>query len=214
MCSDKDLIANKFNEYFTQIGPRLAGNIDIANKRSYESYLGNPCEVEFNFTRTTSEEIVEIISKMKPKSSSGLDSISCRLMKDISDIIAIPLTSLINQSLQFGIFPDKLKIAKVVPIFKAGKANIDSYVHNYRRISLLSCFSKIFERVVYNQLYNHLQLNKLLYESQYGFRKSHSTELAALELNYSIYRNLDQGKTPIAIFSIYLRHLTRLITKY
>ena len=51
MCSDKDLIANKFNEYFTQIGPRLAGNIDIANNRSYESYLGNPCEVEFNFTR-------------------------------------------------------------------------------------------------------------------------------------------------------------------
>ena len=200
MCSDKDLIANKFNEYFTQIGPRLAGNIDIANKRSYESYLGNPCEVEFNFTRTTSEEVVEIISKMKPKSSSGLDSISCRLMKDISDIIAIPLTSLINQSRQFGIFPDKLKIAKVVPIFKAGKDNIDSYVHNYRPISLLSCFSKIFERVVYNQLYNHLQLNKLLYESQYGFRKSHSTELAALELIDSIYRNLDQGKTPIAIF--------------
>ena len=163
MCSDKDLIANKFNEYFTQIGPRLAENIDIANKRSYESYLGNPCEVEFNFTRTTSEEIVEIISKMKPKSSSDLDSISCRLMKDISDIIAIPLTSLINQSLQFGIFPDKLKIAIVVPIFKAGKDNIDSYVHNYRPISLLSGFSKIFERVVYNQLYNHLQLNKLLY---------------------------------------------------
>ena len=96
MCSDKDLIANTFNEYFTQIGPRLAANIDVANKRSYESYLGNPCEVEFNFTRTTPEEIMEIISKMKPKSSSGLDNISCRLMKDISDIIAIPLTLLIN----------------------------------------------------------------------------------------------------------------------
>ena len=95
---------------------------------------------------------MEIISKMKPKSSSGLDNISCRLMKDISDIIATPLTLLINQSLQSGIFPDKLKIAKVVPIFKAGKDNIDSYVHNYRPISLLSCFSKIFERVVYNQL--------------------------------------------------------------
>ena len=136
MCSDKDLIANKFNEYFTQIVPRLAGNIDVANKRSYDSYLGNPCEVEFNFiaTRTTPEEIVEIIRKMKPKSSSGLDNISCRLMKDISDIIAIPLTSLINQSLQSGIFPDKLKIAKVVPIFKAGKDNIESYVHNYRPI--------------------------------------------------------------------------------
>ena len=200
MCSDKELIANTFNEYFTQIGPRLAANIDVANKRSYESYLGNPCEVEFNFTRTTSEGIMEIISKMKPKSSSGLDNISCRLMKDISDIFATPLTLLINQSLQSGIFPDKLKIAKVVPIFKAGKDNIDSYVHNYRPISLLSCFSKIFERVVYNQLYNHLQLNKLLYDSQYGFRKSHSTELAALELIDSIYKNLDQGKTPIAIF--------------
>ena len=53
-------------------------------------------------------------------------------MKDISDIIAIPLTLLVNQSLQSGIFPDKLKIAKVVPIFKSGKDNIDSYVHNYR----------------------------------------------------------------------------------
>ena len=200
MRSDNDLIANKVNEYFTQIGPRLAGNIDVANKRSHDSYLGNPCEVEFNFTRTTPAEIVEIIRKMKPKSSSGLENISCRLMKDIFDIIAIPLTSLINQSLQSGIFPDKLKIAKVVPIFKAGKDNIESYVHNYRPISLLSCFSKIFERVVYNQLYNHLQINKLLYESQYGFRKSHSTELAALELIDSIYTKLDQGKTPIAIF--------------
>ena len=185
MCSDKDLIATS---------PRLAGNIDVANKISYDSCLGNPCEVEFNFTRTTPEEIVEIIRKMKPKSSSGLDNISCRLMKDISDIIAIPLTSLINQSLQSGIFPDKLKIAKVVPIFKAGKDNIESYVHNYRPISLLSCFSKIFERVVYNQLYNHLQINKLLYESQYGFRKSHSTELAALELIYSIYKKIRSRK--------------------
>ena len=168
----------------------------------------------FNFTRTTPEEIMEIISKMKPKSSSGLDNISCRLMKDISDIIAIPLTLLINQSLQSGIFSDKLKIAKVVPIFKAGKDNIDSYVHNYRPISLLSCFSKIFERVIYNQLYNHLQLNKLLYDSQYGFRKSHSTELAALGLIDSIYQNLDQGKTSIAIFLDLSRHLTQLITKY
>ena len=111
-------------------------------------------------------------------------------MKDISDIIAIPLTSLKNQSLQSGIFPDKLKIANVVPIFKACKDNIESYVRNYRPISLLSCFSKIFERVVYNQLYNHLQIHKLLYESQYyGFRKSHSIELAAFELIDSIYTN-------------------------
>ena len=88
----------------------------------------------------------------------------------------------------------------MVPISKAGKDNIDSYVHNYRPISLLSCFLQIFERVASNQLYNHLQLNRLLYDSQYGFRKSHSTELAALELIDSIYKNLDQGKTPIAIF--------------
>ena len=74
-----------------KIGPRLAGNIYVANKRSYESYVGNPCEGEFNFTQTTPEEIVEIICKMKPKSSSGLDNTPCRLMKDISDIIAIPL---------------------------------------------------------------------------------------------------------------------------
>ena len=95
-------------------------------------------------------------------------------------------------SLQSGIFPDKLKIAKVVPIFKADKDYINSYLHNYRPISRQSCFSKIIERVAYNELYNNLQLNKLLYESQYGFRKSHSTELAALELIDSIYKHVDK----------------------
>ena len=56
MCSDKDLIANKVHKYLPQIGPRLVGNIDVANKISYESYLGNLCEVEVNFTRTTPEK--------------------------------------------------------------------------------------------------------------------------------------------------------------
>ena len=93
--------------------------------------------------------------------------------------------------------PSKLKLAKVIPIFKK---NDNKKFDNYRPISLLSSVSKIFERVVFNQLYNFFQEHNLLFESQYGFRKLHSTDLAALELIDRINKQIDQRKIPFSIF--------------
>ena len=141
--------------------------------------------------------MLTLINGLKPKHSSGHDVISSKLLKDIGVVIAPTLSVIINQSLCTGVFPDKLKIAKVIPLFKKGD---ESLIENYRPISLLSSISKVFERIVFNQLYKYLDDNNLLFDSQYGFRKHHSTELAAVELIDRIYETMDQGDIPISIF--------------
>ena len=94
-----------------------------------------------------------------------------------------------------SIFPDK--IAKVVHLYKKGN---DGLFTNYRPISLLPSVSKIFERVIFNQLILYFDRYKLLYKSQYGFRKNHSTEFAALEFIDKIIHSMDNGHIPVGIF--------------
>ena len=190
-------VADKFNEYFTEIGPKLAKSIDTANKAPFNHYLTTSCAASFNFVYTKPDDIEKIIRNLKPKSSAGYDNISTKLLKEIENVISRPLSIIINQSLCTGIFPDKLKIAKVIPLYK--KDDVRSF-GNYRPISLLSSISKIFERVAFNQLYDYLTSNGLLYESQYGFRKLHSTELAALEFTDRISQEMDAKKIPFSIF--------------
>ena len=108
----------------------------------------------------------------------------------------LALTLIVNQSLSSGIFPNKLKIAKVIPIFKKDDAHS---LNNYRPISLLPPISKVFEKVVQEQLTEFLNVNKLLYNSQYGFRKAHSTETATLELIDTLLQTLDKKDIPISI---------------
>ena len=96
-----------------------------------------------------------------------------------------------------GIFPDKLKIAKITPIFKKDDETLFT---NYRPISLLPAISKIFERVLFQQIYEYFQEKKLFYNSQYGFRTGHSTEFAAMELIDMVITHMDKKDTPIGIF--------------
>ena len=96
-----------------------------------------------------------------------------------------------------GIFPDKLKIAKFIPIHKKDDETIFS---NYRPISILPAISKLIEKVVYNQICSFFIQHNLFSDSQYGFRAKHSTELAALELVDRISFALDNNDTPFSIF--------------
>ena len=98
---------------------------------------------------------------------------------------------------KYGIFPDKLKVAKVVPVFKSNDATIFS---NYRPISILPTISKVFERIICNQIHEHFTTHNLYYAHQYGFRKGHSTEHAMLEVIDRILQHLDKGETPINIY--------------
>ena len=96
-----------------------------------------------------------------------------------------------------GIFPDQLKIAKVVPLHKKDEQYL---MGNYRPVSLLASISKIFEKVAHKQLSKYFEQNKLFYDSQYGFRQGHSTELASVELIDRITASLEQKNKPIAIY--------------
>ena len=108
--------------------------------------------------------------------SKGYDGLSAEHLKLINKDISKCLTLIINQSLNSGIFPDKLKIAKVTPIFKKGDKQI---ITNYRPISVLPVISKSFETVIHEQLSEYFVTNNLFSPQQYGFRKNSSPELAA-----------------------------------
>ena len=104
---------------------------------------------------------------------------------------------IINLSLEKGIFPDLLKMAKVLPLFKKGNVEMFS---NYRPISLLTCFSKIFEKVAYNQLIDYLEKFDILYKFQFGFRKKYGTEFAFSYLTSKISEALDNREHALGVF--------------
>ena len=97
-----------------------------------------------------------------------------------------------------GIFPERIKIAKVLPLYKKDDKEL---LNNYRPISLLPVISKIFERIIYNQLYSYFEINKILYSGQYSFRIKHSTEFASLEVIETIISQMDTNKIPLGIVS-------------
>ena len=190
-------ICNKFNEFFCEVGPKLAANIKTDNKRGYETYLKERVMSSFTFNLVEEGDVTKYITALRTKNSSGHDGISVKLLKFLSSAMVKPLTLIINQSLVTGIFPEKLKIAKVSPFFKKDDITI---MDNYRPVSLLTATSKVFEKVAYIQLYEYFDRNNLFYPSQYGFRKIHSTELAGLELTDRILKDIDEKNVSLAIF--------------
>ena len=162
--NDKHVIANKFNTFFTNIGPTLASQINVEGIQSYAGYLKHPCCYTFSFKPIDVSTTIKIIDNLNSKYSFGKDGMSNNLLKLITNEICESVTLIINQSLTTGIFPNKLKIAKVIPLFKKG----DIYTFdNYRPISLLPSISKIFERTMYDQIYNYFQNNELFYSMDF-----------------------------------------------
>ena len=198
LLSDPLQIANAFNSYFVNIGPNLAGKIKIPKHSNHNVYLKEKYTNTFDFTKVDELEVNSIIDHLSPKTSYGFDGISTILLKQCKKAIIKPLQIIINQALTTGIFPDKLKIAKVQPIYKNEEQTL---IKNYRPISLLPSISKVFEKIIFNQLYSFLQKQNIIYKSQYGFRREHSTEFAALELIDRVNTEMDNNEIP---FNIYL----------
>ena len=199
--TDHKEIADQFNIFFSNIGSTISEAIKLDDSTlAFTDYLNNPTEHRFNFSKITEKETLTIINNLKSKNSSGKDEISNKLLKSIKCEISKPLTIIINQSLKTGIFPGALKVAKVKPLFNKGD---NCCLNNYRPISVLPTISKIFQRVMYIQLYTFFNVNNLLSEQQYGFRSQHSTELACVKLVDYILKEMDNirdMKIPTSIF--------------
>ena len=137
-----------FNNYFTKVGL----NIDKDIPKSYNSptsYLKHRIQHDFVIAHTFEDEILQILNNLDTNKSSGPSSIPAKLLKLAAPIIVLPLCKIINKSFSEGVFPEAIKIAKIIPTLKAGDP-LD--VNNHRPISLLSIFSKIIEKLVHHRL--------------------------------------------------------------
>ena len=196
--ADSVEIANAFNTYFANIGKNLSSQIDQSDTNAdYKLYLTSPTEEKMRFKCITTDYTMKAIEGLESKKSSGHDGISNTLLKVIKASISQSLTIIINQMLTTGIFPDAFKVSKVIPLYKKGDSSL---LVNYRPISLLPTISKIFEKVIHDQLYDYFDKYNLLAEQQYGFRKRHYTEYAAVKLIDHVSKEMENGKTPTNVY--------------
>jgi hypothetical protein len=143
------------------------------------------------------EEIKSIINGLKNKKSAGVDEISPKLIKSIADLIVTPLSHILNCSFVEGQFPSKLKQTIIRPILKSGDK---SCCNNYRPISLISTFSKVFEKAVLNRLWSFLETNGIVFEGQHGFVKNRSTTSAMLSLINRVVKDIDSKQFAVGMF--------------
>ena len=148
------------------------------------------------FAPSTIDEIRKLITELPSKRSSGPDNISNVLLKELAPILSEPLSIIVNQSMQTGIFPDIMKLAEVVPLYKGKSRDNET---NYRPISLLTTMSKVMEKVVYQRVYQFLTNTGQICETQYGFRSNHSCEHAIAQVIGNILKNLEGNKSTIAV---------------
>ena len=195
--TDTKQIADEFNKFYVNIGPSLASKITTFQNKSFADYLDDTVNALFSFSPIDKGKVMKIINDLKAKTSSGVDGLSNKLLKFIAEEICGPLVVIINQCFQTAIFPDELKVAKVIPLFKKGNPQ---KVENYRPVSLLPSISKVIEKVMHMQIYEHFMQNSLFYTSQYGFRPQHSTELATLELIDQVIKQMDDNKVPLNVY--------------
>ena len=190
-------IANSLARYFANVGERFAGKIPRSTRSisSYLELLQKNSESLF-FTPSTGEEIKRIITELPSKRSSGSDNISNVLLKELATVLSVPLSMITNQSMCTGVFPDLMKLAEVVPLYKGKSREFET---NYRPISLLTTMSKVMEKVVYKRVYKFLTNTGQICKTQYGFRSNHSCEHAIAQVVGSVLKNMEMNKSTIAV---------------
>ena len=137
------------------------------------------------------------IKRLNTRKACGPDNIGAKVIQQCPRIFANNLTRIFNNSIGKCEYPSELKIAKVIALFKKGETYNPN---NYGPISLLSCFNKLFEKLLCKRLVSFLARYKVLFNYQYGFRKLHSTTLALIEFTDNIIRFLDEVNYCISVF--------------
>ena len=196
--SNSSELSDAFNDHFSTIGPRLANEIPLTAENN-SSYINNikVNNNNFSFSSTNCSIVFSHLNKLCRSKATGLDNISAKIVRECADLISVSLCDLFNKSLVSGIFPDDWKCARVTPLFKEGEP---SDLNNYRPISVISVIAKVFERIVYDQLYNFLTNEDIISNHQSGFRSLHSTATALLEATDNWAFNIDRGNVNAVVF--------------
>ena len=183
--------------FFVSVADTLAQTLPESSQNYRSYFYETPQNRYFEFNEVGPLEVLSIISKLEVKKATGFDLISSRAIKENFAILLPTLVELANLTIRFAVFPDKLKIARVKPLSKKG---CKTDMTNYRHISILSVISKIIEKVLCQQIREHLELHDLLTKNQFGFRPSKNTSLAINEFLEIIYKRLDTSSEAQAIF--------------
>jgi len=195
--TDPKLIADRFNHFFTSVAEKIASKINPSDSKMAEGGIIRD-EDEFRMAVPVEQaELVRAVYQLKDKKSLDLNSISMNFLKKTINILERPLLHIFSRSLITGSVPKKLKIAKVVPIFKTGDC---ADMNNYRPISLISNFAKILEKIVFNRLTVFLEDKNIISKNQYGFRKNHSTSHPMTHLLNRAASALNSKKHMLIIF--------------
>jgi hypothetical protein len=190
-------IAQAFNDYFCNIGSEICNSIEQSTIDPLSYIPVNPDVPNFVINSPGPSHVIDVVNVMQPKSSSDSNSVNMKLIKFVIYEISVPLSHIFKLSISTGTFPDKFKTSRVVPIFKQGDPKI---CDNYRPIALVNSFSKILEKIIATDLYNHLDLNNLLYLHQYGFQRKMSTEHNLIQVTNFIGNALNNGDWVLGIF--------------
>ena len=144
-------LSNAFNDHFSTIGTKLANEVPlVTDSSSYTDCIASS-DNKFIFSPTINSNVCSLLNKLSKSKATGVDDISAKLVGECADLISIPLCNIFNNSLSSALFPDDWKCGRVTPLFKQGKR---TDVNNYRPISVISITAKVFERIVYDQLYS------------------------------------------------------------
>lgn len=196
MVTDVSKIPDVMNEHFCHIGENLQKHFP-KERREFTKYLKHRVINSFYLSDVNVEDVLNELKRLNPKKSSGPDNISVKIILLCPEVFATNLTKIFNNSIQLGEYPTAMKVAKVIALYKKGEKFKPG---NYRPISLLSIFNKIFEKLICKKLLVFLDLNKVLYEFQFGFRTLHSTTLALIDLVDNLRQQLDEGNYVLGIF--------------
>ena len=198
---DLESKAEEFNEYFSKVGQKafektqenINTRVDVMQRtsdlRSDNVNLFKPQPV-------TIETVILTFKQIRDTNAVGTDDITFRFLRDSLPIMAFYLTIIINTSIVTSSFPSLYKHSLISPIFKSGDPDD---VNNYRPIAILSVVSKVIEKIISNQLKEFLEENKLLSETQHGFRAKLSTETALVKVTDKIYNNMDKGYVTLLV---------------
>ena len=145
------------------------------------------------FRAVLPEEIDKILRSLKNSKSSGLDWIDTHILKMSRSIILPALTKIVNLSIKTNTFPTSWKNAKIAPLYKGKDANRTS-PKSYRPVAILPIASKILERVIHNQILEHMEENQFWHPNHHAYRKSRSTETAVIQLYDSWVEAVSEGR--------------------
>ena len=196
---DTSDIANCLNDHFNSIGRKMASEIEEVNGNTVQNGIEPPENYLFKIYlfKTNFDEIIKLIQGLKPNKAPGIDGISNYIIKVSAIIVAPTLIELYNCCMNIGSFPDMLKTTCIIPLHKGGDQRDPS---NYRPISLLPQFGKLFEKVIKKRFIKFFDKYNLITPHQFGFRKKYSTELAVTDIHDMLLKNVDEKKVSCTIF--------------